>query len=239
MRIWEIVLRLALFAASTILILYGRVAVWITAPLSIASIAATAELGIRPYATNTVDKLLLICGSVVTGLILVGLILNLTPGGLTRASWTLALLAVSTFTLARCRKLGTHFKRPSRSIDLLTLAIIAALVIVAGAAMLALAGVRQWNKQPLMSFSLVSKSAEKVVVEIHATSFKADYEIVATQQTASVDRYVSKPFEINAGSNGETLTDQVPIERSGRWIIDLETVDHRSVVRELIIDVAD
>jgi hypothetical protein len=238
-RIGEIVLRLALIAGSTILLLYGHVAVWITAPLTIAAIAATAELSIRPYATNTFDKLLLVCGSVVTGFILVGLILNLTPWGLTRASWTFALLALSTVTLARRVELGTHFKRPTRSINLLTLAVIAALVIVIGAAMLAFAGVRQWNEQPLMSFSLVSKSAEKVVVEIHATSFKGDYEIVAKRHTASAHRYISKPFEINAGGNGETLTEQVPIEHSGRWIIDLETVGHGGVVRELIIDIDD
>ena len=94
MRWQELALRSALIVSP-----FGAVAsglpAWLTAPLSLLSIATTAELAVRPYAVNVVDRVLLGCGAVVTTLILLGIVLNLTPWGLTLATWNLAWLIVS------------------------------------------------------------------------------------------------------------------------------------------------
>jgi hypothetical protein len=237
MRTWEIILRLALMIVSTIVILYGHVTIWITAPLSAMAIVATTELAIRPYASNVFDRLLLICGTVVTALILVGLLLNLTPRGLTRESWALVLLVISMFVLARRCELGTRFRRPPISTNGVGLSIAISIVIVAGALLLSLAGVHQWDREPLMSFSLVSANSNSIVVEIHAVSFEGQYRIVATSQAAGARRYTSKAFYIDAGGNGETIRERVPSGTAGRWTIDLNATRLSSVARELIVDV--
>jgi len=236
MRWQELALRLVLIVSP-----FGAVAsglpAWITAPLSFLSIAATAELAVRPYARSAVDRTLLGCGTVVTTLILIGIILNLTPWGLTLATWNVAWLIVSIGVLIWRRKLATHVDLPATGLRASAVWVIVAVLIIVAAGMLALAGVRHTARQPLLAFALVSKGSNSVVVEIEATSTTGRYYITATSNAVGAHRYLSALFTVRAGENGESVRQHVPINTAGIWTINLESADSSSVVRWLRVDV--
>jgi hypothetical protein len=232
----EVALRLALIGGLLGAIAYGT-AVWVTAPLGLIVIAATAELAVRPYATNAVDKLLLGCGAVVTTLILVGLGLNLTPWGLTQASWSVAFAILSIGVLAWRRGLGSHVKRPAIKMRSLSVWLVSASLILAVAVVLAVTGVRHSDQQPVLAFALVSKSTNAVVVEIEATSIKGKYHIVAASKVPGARQYASALLAISAQRTAERVQERVPINIAGTWTIDLQSAGDGTVVRRLRVDV--
>jgi|SRR5215471_8120508 len=235
MRWPELALRLALIASP-----FGAVAsglpAWITAPLSFLSIAVTAELAVRPYGTSAVDRVLLGCGAVVTTLILVGIILNLTPWGLTQVTWNVAWLILSVGILVWRRRLGTHISLPVSGLGVLAAWAAAGVLIIAAAGMLALAGVRHVARQPVLAFALVVKKPNSVIVEVEATSMTGKYHILATSDTAGARQYTSPVFAVKAGENGTRVLREVPINTPGFWTIDLESADSGSVVRWLRVN---
>lgn len=215
---------------------------WLAAPLFLVGIALTAELAMRPQARSGAEKILLICGAIVTAFILIGLLLNLTPWGLTRATWAVAWLVVSGAVLLRRRGYAT-----SISIDRLRSHVnrhwvmglygVGALAIFAVAGILAMAGVRSSNQKPLLEFSLVSKSSSSVVVQIHAISTKATYQIVADSENHQARNYSSPIISVNAGPQGQTLNESVPVNVGGPWDISLSGVSGSYDTRELIVNV--
>ncbi|HEY2237906.1 MAG TPA: hypothetical protein VGI21_03900 [Streptosporangiaceae bacterium] len=222
----EVITRLALTAAVLAVIAVSPV-VWVAAPVALVAIAATAELAVRPYADDPAGRLLLACGAVVTGLILAGLALNLLPEGLTRLTWALAWLAISVAVLIWRRHSATDLswlRNLGRSGRALALGawMVAAVVILAGAVVLAQAGVRNWDRRPDLAFSVVSRTPRAVVVQIQATSTTRRYQIVATRQGQAAGHYTSPFFTVAAGGSGIQLDKQVPLGASGQWIIDLQ-----------------
>lgn len=206
MRWPEVAARLALIAGLAAAITLG-VTVWITAPLGLLAIAAVAELAVRPYAASPADRLLLGCGAVVTVLILAGLALNLTPWGLTRATWTGTWLLVSAGVLVWRRDLRTHVRWPGAWLKSSGIWVISASLILVLAVVVALAGVRRWDQRPTLAFSVVSQTTNAVVVEIDATSTAGEYEILASSDTPP-RRYASASVDLDAGGGGRRLRDR-------------------------------
>lgn len=238
MRKLEAALRIILIASLFGAVMYG-VTVWIIAPLGLIAIAATAELAVRPYATNAADRLLLACGSIVTTLILVGLALNLTPWGLTRTTWNAAWLIVSISVLTWRRGIATNItniKRPWAGMRSLSAWIATASLILIAAVILALAGVRIWDRQPVLALSVVSRNIDSVVVEIEATSITGEYRIMATSRAPKALQYSSGLLTIKAGSTGERVRTRVPLNVAGTWTIDLESAYGDAIIRWLKID---
>jgi hypothetical protein len=234
----EATLRMTLIASLFGAFMYG-VTVWIIAPLGLISIAATAELAVRPYATNAADRLLLACGSIVTTLILVGLALNLTPWGLTRTTWNAAWLIVSISVLAWRRRLATNItniRLPWAETRSLSVWIATASLILIAAVILALAGVRISDRQPVLALSVVSRNTDSVVVEIEATSITGEYQIMATSRAPKALQYSSGLLTIKAGSNGEQVRTRVPLNVAGTWTIDLESAYGDAIIRWLKVD---
>lgn len=215
---------------------------WILAPLFVVGVAMTGELALRPYARNGVGKILIICGATVVAMILIGLLLNLTPWGLTRATWAVSWFVVSTAVLYWHRTLST-----SISIDRIRSSLrhhwvtglygVAALAIFIFAYVLAMSGVRIWSQKALLEFSLVSNSSSSVAVKIHAVSTDGTYRIVAESGSRHARRYSSPPIVVNAGANGQTLNENVPINVAGRWNIYLSAIDGSKGSRQLIVDI--
>jgi hypothetical protein len=232
----EIALRSALIAG-----LFGSVAAslapWITAVLGFAAIAATAELAIRPYAANAIDKLLMGSGVVVTAFIIVGLGLTLTPWGLNRITADVAWLVLSLGVLFWRRQLGTTITLPAAEVRSLGLWVVLAGVVLAVGVVLAAAGVRHWNQRPALAFAVVSKSHGSVVVEIEATSVTGRYQIEAKSKVNGAQAYSSPTLTVNAGGDGERLQERVPINISGAWTINLQSADDAAIVRYLIVNV--
>jgi hypothetical protein len=232
----EVALRLTLAVGLFGVVVYNRVG-WLTAVLGLMAIIATAELAVRPYATNAIDKLLIGSGAVVTTLIIIGLGLALTPWGLDRITVDIAWLLVSLVVLGWRRRLRTSIRLPMIEMRSLSVWVVSASLILAVGIVVALAGVRYWNQRPALAFSVVAKSANYVVVEIEATSVTGQYHIVADSKTQGARRYSSSLLTIKADGNGELLQKRVPINIAGSWTIDLQSAADDSVVRLLIVNV--
>jgi hypothetical protein len=233
----EIAVRVLLILVSAGVSLSGSVNVWISGVVSLLGIAATVELMVRPYADYMVARVLLACGALATTLILVGLLLNVTPWGLTRTSWAITWLSFSFCVLWLRRRSRTNWNRPVIKMNFLIFSIIVAALILIGSVLVALAGVRDASRKPLLSFSLVSVTPKNVVVEISATSLSGRYSIITMQSNSTVPRYSSMQFSVKAGSKGLTVKESVPIPTAGRWVVNLQDESDRRVVRELIVDV--
>jgi hypothetical protein len=238
----EVVLRAVLNVCIAATIGWGLSA-WIAAPLFLVGVAMTAELAVRPHPRNGAEKILLICGATVTAVILIGLLLNLTPWGLTRVTWAVCWFVVSSAVLIRRRTLGTfipidRIRSHLRHHWVTGLYGLAALAIFVVAVIIAKSGVRVESQRPLLEFSLVSKNSSSVVVQIHAISTDGTYRIAAESGSRHARRYSSPPIQINAGANGQTLNESVPVNVAGRWEIHLSAVSGSSDSRELIIDVS-
>jgi hypothetical protein len=222
--------------------LFGAIAVsapaWATAVLGFAAIAATAELAIRPYGTNLIDKLLMGTGAVVTAFIIAGLAITLTPWGLTRITADVAWLVLSVAVLVWRRQLGTRITLPAGQFRSLGIWAALAGVILAGSVVLAATGVRHWDQKPVLAFALVSKQPNSVIVEIEATSVTGRYQIVATSTVNGAQPYSSPPLTVRAGGDGERLRERVPINIAGAWRIRLQSAADSSVVRYLIVTVS-
>jgi hypothetical protein len=231
----ELALRLALIVGLFVAITY-EVNVWILAPLGLIGIAATAELAIRNYVNNAVDRLLLGCGTVVTVFILAGLLLNLTPWGLTRMTWAVFWTTLSIGVLAWRRKLGINVGRPG-AIRPFGPWLFSAILLFALAGVLAIAGVRAWSEQPVLAFAFSSTNSNDVVVEIDSTSINDIYRIVAKSKVSGAHQYSSKPLTVRSPGTGSRLYEHVPVNVDGIWTIDLESANTGAVVRWLRVDV--
>lgn len=237
MRWTEIALRLGLTASLFGAVIYG-VSVWIIAPLGLISIAVTSELAVRPYATNAADRLLLSCGAIVTTFIVIGLGLNLTPWGLTRMTWSLAWLVISIGVLIWRREVRTSFKLlPMAEWRALSLYMVSASLILIAAVILALAGVRQWDRKPVLALSVVSKSADAVVVEIEAASITGRYQISAVSSHPKKLQLLGPLLTVNAGSSGVQIRERVRVDTAGIWTINLKSVNSGVVARTVKVDV--
>ena len=230
----EILVRLSLTLASVCINIPGNVNRWASGAISLFAIGVTIELAIRPYANYLVRRALLGSGALVTIFITAGLLLNVTPWGLTRVSWNFAWLIFSVCVLWRRRKLRSDWKRPIIRVNFFGVSIVLTAFILVGALILALAGVRNSDEQSRLSFSTVTVDAHSVVVEINATSVSGNYEILAATATG-VQRYSSGPFRIQAGSKGMVMKKSIPVKFAGRLVVSLEATANKYVLRQLIV----
>jgi hypothetical protein len=232
----EVALRLALVASFCIAGAYD-ISLWFEAPLAVLTIASTAELAIRPYGAHAVDRVLLACGAVVTSLIILGLLLNETPWGLTRTTWVVTWAILTVAVIAWRRNLGVRLGRNITAMGSLIAWMLTAVLIFALAGTLAMAGVQHWSSRPVLAFGLLAQHRRVLVVEIEATSTTATYRIVATSKVAGANKYSSSVVGVNAAGKGERLVRRVPVNTAGVWTINLESVDDGAVVRWLRVDV--
>lgn len=237
MSLLEVLVRLILIAGSVCINLDGHVNVWISGSIGLVNMLATAELAIRPYGAKVFDRLLLTAGGLVTGFIILGLLLNLTPLGLTLGTWNAAWGVISIVVLIWRRGNRTHIAVPGRFFNVFSLSIVVAIIIIIGAGVLAIDGVKKWDEKPVLSFSLVSSSSTSVLTQINATSIDGSYTIAAFSRTNAASHYTSRPFSISAGSDSQIIRERIPVRAKGPWVIDLDSAGGGRVVRELIINV--
>lgn len=237
MSLLEVLIRLILIAGSACINLDGHINVWISGIVGLVSILATAELAVRPYGAKVFDRLLLMAGGLITTFIILGLLLNLTPLGLTLETWNAAWGVISVSVLIWRRGNRTQIVVPKGFVNVFSLSVVVAIIIIIGAGVLAIDGVRKWDEKSVLSFSLVSSNSTSVVTQINATSISGSYSIAAFSQTNTASHYTSRPFSISAGRDGQMIRERIPVKANGRWVIDLDSADGDKVVRELIIDV--
>lgn len=233
----EVLVRLILIAGSACINLDDHINVWVSGSVGLVSILATAELAVRPYSARVFDRLLLMAGGLVATFIILGLLLNLTPWGLTLETWNAAWGVVSILVLIWRRGDRTHIVIPKKFVNVFSLSVVIAIIIIIGAGVLAIDGMKKWDEKSVLSFSLVSSSSTSIVTQINATSISGSYSIAAFSRTNKASHYTSRPFSVSAGSNGQMIRERIPVMVKGPWVIDLDSTDGGKVVRELIINV--
>lgn len=235
MRWPEIALRVALIVGSAAAI-NEHASAWVTAPLGLIALATTIELAIRPYARNAVDRVLIGCGSGVVALILLGVVLNLTPSGLTRTTWSATWVVIGLAVLIWRRKTGVTMSLSGLRVPTSAFWAVPIVAVLVAAGFVAQAGVKN-EKQPLLALSLLSKTTRSVQVQINATSISGSYQLKAQSGTPGAQAYTSPEFEISAGSSGTRIVKQVPTNFPSRWTITLAAMHGTPLTRELIVDV--
>jgi hypothetical protein len=231
----EIALRVALIIGSAVAI-NEHASAWVTAPLSLIAIATTIELAVRPYARSTVDRVLIGCGSGVVALILLGLILNLTPSGLTRTTWSVTWAVVGLGVLIWRRNAGVSVDIARIRVPPSAFWAVPVVAVLVAAGFVAQAGVNN-EKHPVLALSLLSQTTRDVQVQINATSISGSYRLRAQSDTPGAQAYTSPEFDISAGSAGARIVRKVPTNFPSRWTITLAAVHGNPFTRELIVDV--
>ncbi len=173
-----------------------------------------------------------------TGLIVIGLGLTLTPWGLSRITADVAWLVVSLAVLGWRRNLRTRLTSPAGELRSVSGWAAGASLILAAAVVLAAAGVRHWDQRPDLAFGVVSKRTGSVVVEIEATSVTGRYRIVADSKVHGAQQYASAVLTVTAGGAGAQLQERVPVNIPGVWRIELRSADNSALVRFLIVNVS-
>ncbi len=218
----EVTLRVVLLAG-LLAVIAASPTVWLTAPVALVAIAATIELAVRPYAADA--------AAAAAGLrsggdrthpgrpgaepAAVGADPGHLGGGLAGDQRGRADLAADSATDL------SWLARPGRAGGL-GLWMAAAAVILAGAVLLALAGVRNWDRKPVLAFSVLSRTAQAAVVQVQATSMTNRYQIVATRPGQAAGQYASPYFMVRAGGSGIQVRKRVPLNGDGTWNIDLQ-----------------
>lgn len=234
MRWPEIALRASLSAGSALAVNL-HASVWVSAPLGLVAIAATIELAIRPYGRGSLDRVLLGCGCAVVALILLGIGLNLTPWGLTRAVWTVTwlVLGIGVLYWRRSARSGVTLAHVRVPLSAFWAVPVVGMLVAAG--FVAQAGVRAGTR-PVLALSLQSKTAREVTVQINATLITGSYRIVAQSGAPGARPYASHAFRIDAGAGSARIVRHVPTNVPSRWTITLSSVTGAQA-RELIVDV--
>lgn len=237
MRWQEVAIRLGLNVGATLAIACG-VSVWLSAPLMLLALAAACELAVRPYGHQSADRLLLSAGALVTVTILLGLLLNFLPWGLTRGTWAVTQLLVGSSIIFWRRDERTVLPARiwSASVAIWGAGLASAFIFVA-AGYIAQAGARTWDQKPALALSLISQSRKSFVVQIDATSVTGKYRIEATLNRAARGRHLTAIVSIDAASGARTIQEQVNVSEPGRWTVTLRPENGSYGKRSLVVDV--
>jgi hypothetical protein len=150
----EVLVRHAVIVAALIAAAVG--APWVLlAPLGLASLGNTGQIMTSAMAgADPVARWLLASMGVVVSLILMGIVLQVTPGGLTAMNWAAgwAILSVAMLTLVKPRA-ATPYRVWPRGSAANVVTIMAVLLTIIGAFVVANAGVRTQRETPLLEFS--------------------------------------------------------------------------------------
>jgi hypothetical protein len=187
----EIALRVIIAVAAAATTVLGAPPL-VAAPIGIASVVATSELAARIPTRPARERAMLAAGFPLVALVLLSLLLNTLPWGLTPASWSVSWAIGSLVAIALRHRTprGWRIDRPSpRAFAWL----LPPLVIVLAAVALSLRGT-VIEDQPPLALGLLSRSASAATVSVDAGSHPGDYRIrVAAPGTSAV---LGPPFTL-------------------------------------------
>ena len=225
--------RLLLLVVAALLAILGA-PTWLTGPVGLVSLAATAELAVRPYAVTATDRLLWAMGALLVTLILAGFVLNVPAAGLSRTSWNLAAGAIGVVVLLRRREyLAASGRIPLPAVTARSTLVGLVLVgLLSMSVVLIVKGARAGDRAAIVSLSLVSIQRDRVVVRISSETTSATYRIVASDRPGKA-RYVGPLFQVMAGI---PLEEAIPASPNSRWQIVLNAPSDPGFSRTLIVD---
>jgi hypothetical protein len=220
---------IVLFAVAVCATAFSRPASTVLA--AVAAIAVLERL-VRTRRRGRLDAVLVGVGGLLVALILLGLVLDALPGGLTRLSWSIGTGVLGLLTLAWCRHRSADpafdvGRRPGRAAAVWSAA---ALGLTTAAVVISVTSANAGESAPLqLSVPRVSAGHAEVVVQAGASAGR--YELLAG--TGAGQRVVRGPFAVAAG---QSVTTAVALPADTRIRIELASVSPRKVVRFVILD---
>lgn len=214
---------------------------WLAALLVAVTMLVVAERLVRRRGRGALDAMLVGLAGICGTLILLGLVLNLLPGGLTRLSWTVgaavagaaALLATSLLVSSRERLTSSPFGAILRRIPDTTWIFTAAAVVVLGVAVALSARVVHQVDVPPLQIAGTTTSPGQVLLTVSSGTAESGLSVIT--HTGAARTVAGSGLTVGPGRNA-TVTLSAPA--SGRVVVDL--VDRTgSTIRELILDPAD
>lgn len=216
----------------------GAVGVWwpVSTLLAALAVMAVAERVVRLRRRGRLDAVLVGVGGLVVTLILLGLLLDAVPGGLTRVSWSVALGLVGLGALVACRRRPgaspfAHRGRLPRgnavwSAVALGLTVLAVAISVTSA---------NDGESPPLQLSVRDVSATHAEIVVRGGSSAGVYQLAAGSGAAT--RIVRGPFHLGAG---QSIVTPVTLDPGSRLRVSLDTTalgtTTRTVVRSVILD---
>ena len=209
--------------------------VWLSAPLVAVAVLAVAERLIRRRGRGTLDALLVGVAAVGGTLILLGLALNLLPGGLSKLSWTVGVAVTGTaavLSTARHPLPRSVFPAALRRVPDTTWVFSAAAVVVLGVAVALSARVVNQADVPPLQIAGTPTAPGQVLLTVSSGTAESGLSVVthsgATRAVAASGLTVGP---------GRTASVPLSTPESGRLLVDL--VDSSgATIRELILDPA-
>ncbi|WP_375484342.1 hypothetical protein [uncultured Jatrophihabitans sp.] len=233
-RVVDPVLRAALVVeASVAAVLDAPTAV--RAVLAAAGVLAVLGTAVRRRGRGRLDAAVIGVAGTLAGLVLLGLVLDLFPPGLTRVSWgigagVLGLLAVAWG--ARTTPSGEPaFVVPTSTLLRQGPWVAAAAGVTVVALVIAVHATNLSNRPPVQ-LSLAEQSAGSVAVHVEAVRDSSPYRIVVTQGATELNR--SDPFRLQAGRE---IAYRFPAS-DRRVTVELVAVGTSRSTRSLVIDPA-
>ncbi len=209
----------------------------VTAGLGLATLANTGELltAVAPHA-DRVTRWLLAGTGVAVLLILLGLLLNEAPGGLTATSWQIGWAAVSAVALLVVR--GRVESRLAFSLSIrrsLVVPFAVLLAFVPAGLVLGAAGVRMQNGRPLLELSTPTHSASRAQVVVHSVDVGGSYALQVIPDGEATEASQPQPVTL-AALRTQSLSFALSLPVAERyWKVVLRALPSQTVERELIL----
>lgn len=209
---------------------------WLAGPVVAVAVLLVAERLVRRRGRGALDALLVGLAGIGCALILLGLLLNLLPGGLTKLSWTVGVAVTGLAALlptARDPLPSNPFATKLRQISDTTWIFSAAAVVVLGAAVaLSARVVHQDEVAPLQIASTTTAPGQ---VRLTVSSGTAESGLSVVTHTGAARSVTASGLTVGPGRSA-TVALSTPASR--RVLVDL--VDRSgTTIRELILDPAD
>lgn len=203
--------------------------------LAVLAAAAVTERLVRLRRRDALDAVLTGVGGLLIGVILLGLVLDVIPGGLTRVSWSVGSAVLGLTVLGWChRRPGTCAVDLSNRPRAATVGwYTAALGLTVGAIVISVTSANAGEARPLQLFVQDIGSGHADVV-VRGGASPGRYELFT--QTGATKELLRGPFRVAAG---QSVTARVALPVHTRVRVELTTVAPRTSVRFVILDDTD
>jgi hypothetical protein len=210
----------------------------VTGLVMLGVVASSAELAVRPWSTSVLTRTVMASGGLLVVLVLGGLVLNLMPWGLTRASWTvLALTAAASILIVRRTRMphrppvGSQQRHGRPAPSAVGWGAATGVILVA-AVLLAVVGGRDASTS-VLAFAVTGQSGRDVQVEVQGDAGGGSYDIVAVAVPGGGQL---APQRVTVGP-GARVPAVVSLPADGRWRIELRDAGQEAASRYLVVDV--
>ncbi|MBE7163276.1 MAG: hypothetical protein INR72_18715 [Williamsia herbipolensis] len=201
---------------------------WATVPLTLAAAAITVHAAMGGSGRTWVEYLAYACGGTLAALVLVGLGLDVVPGGLNRVSWAVALGVVAAVVVVWSDRThpssATRSRLNASSVRTLTLQnagraswYVGALVVVVVAIGISVHSARVAQRAPA-ALSVVSESAGRdAVIQVSAGYASGSFELVSAggARTFTLDGGETRKFTVAAPAGERTTVTLRRIQPDG------------------------